>query len=234
VINAVFFDWFGTLAHYDPPREEVQSQVLQELGFNVSPEDIRRGLLIADKEFYENSAASAGEERSPEERARLMARYQERVLSEAGVDATEELVTRTRARLRELLTGMSFAPYHDVLPTLKMLKERNLTLGLLTNWRRDLSPVCRQLGMEPYLDFALSSGEVGAEKPHPTIFRLALEQAGVTADEAIHVGDQYTVDVVGARSVGIMPILIDRADIYPDVSDCPRIRGLTELMEYLN
>ena len=31
MIKAVFFDWFSTLARYDPPREQLQAQVLREL-----------------------------------------------------------------------------------------------------------------------------------------------------------------------------------------------------------
>lgn len=233
-MKAAFFDWFGTLARYDPPREELQSQVLEELGFDVSPMDIRRSLLIADKEFYENSAATSGQQRSREDRARLTVRHQARVLSEAGVAAADELAAKTMARLRELSTGIRFVLFDDVLPTLRTLKERNLILGLLTNWGRDLGPIHRQLGMEPYLDFVLSSAEVGVEKPQPAIFQHALQRAGVAADEAIHVGDQYTVDVVGARGVGIAPILLDRSGMYPEVTDCPRIQSLTELTEYLD
>ena len=81
--------------------------------------------------------------------------------------------------------------------------------------------------------FIVNPGEVGADKPKPPIFLAALERARVNASEAVHVGDQYKIDVVGARGVGISPILIDRYDLYPEVTDCPRIRNLTELLGYL-
>jgi len=96
-----------------------------------------------------------------------------------------------------------------------------------------MGPICRKLGLEPYLDFVVTSEEAGADKPNPPIFQAALRQARVDASEAIHVGDQYKIDVVGARGVGINPILIDRYDLYPELSDCPRIRNLTELAKYL-
>ena len=41
------------------------------------------------------------------------------------------------------------------------------------------------------------------------------------------------LDVVGARGVGISPILLDRHDLYPEVTDCPRINSLSEVAEYL-
>ena len=128
---------------------------------------------------------------------------------------------------------MSFTLFDDVLTTLKILQERNLTLGLLTNFDRDMAPICRQLGLEPYIDFIVTSGEVGTDKPEPPIFLAALQKAGVKASEAVHVGDQYKLDVLGARGVGITQLLIDRYDLYPEVSDCPRIHSLTELAEQL-
>ncbi len=94
--------------------------------------------------------------------------------------------------------------------------------------------MCRDLGIAAYIDFTVTSAEVGADKPQPPIFLKALELAQVKPAEAIHVGDQYQNDVLGARGVGISPILLDRADYYAEITDCPRIRTLTEVSKYLN
>ena len=51
--KAVFFDWFNTLARYEPPREELYSQALREFGIEVPPEKILPGLLAADSYFSE-------------------------------------------------------------------------------------------------------------------------------------------------------------------------------------
>jgi len=129
--------------------------------------------------------------------------------------------------------GFNFVLFDDVLSTLATLKQQKLILGLLTNATRDMVSVYHKLGLEPYLDFVVTSEEVGSDKPKPPIFLAALDRAGVNASEAAHIGDQYEIDVVGARGAGIKPILIDRYDIYPEVSDCPRFHSLTELAEYL-
>jgi len=229
VIKAVFFDWFNTLAHYQPPREELESKVLQEVGINVPLEQIKHGLLIADKEYFEESARSPVQKRTPEEQAKVYTRYQRTVLTEAGLNVPEELLPKIMRRLQQLYRGMTFVLFGDVLPTLKTLKEQKLTLGLLTNLNTDIDSICQKLGVSSYLDFTVTSAEAGADKPQPPIFLLALERAGVKAPEAVHVGDQYKLDVIGAREVGITPILIDRSDSYPEVNDCPRIHSLTEL-----
>jgi putative hydrolase of the HAD superfamily len=235
LIKAVFFDWFNTLARYEPPREELQSQALQEFGIHLSPQEIMPGLVAADRVLFEENAVSPVRKRSPEEQAKIYTRYQETILSKAGVNISGEPATLIKIinRAQELSQGMSFVLFNDVLSTLKTLKERNLALGLLTNFDGEMKPICQQLGLEPYIEFTITSGEVGTDKPSPPIFLAALEQTGINAAETVHVGDQYKSDVIGARGVGINPILIDRYDSYPEVNDCPRIRSLTELTAYL-
>ena len=233
MIKAVFFDWFNTLARFDPPREELYSQVLGEFGIGVSPQKLMPGVFAADDYWFEENARSAVRDRSPEEQKEVSIHYQQILLAEVGISASRELLLKVVKRLRELFSGMTFALFDDVLTVLPRLKQRGLILGLLTNLDRDMVPICNKLGLEPHIDFTITSGEVGVDKPNPLIFLAALEQAGVNAAETIHVGDQYKVDVIGARGVGIAPILMDRYNLHPEVSDCPRIVSLTELNKYL-
>ena len=233
MIKAVFFDWFNTVAHYDPPREEIHGQACRECNIEVSPDALIHGLLAADKFFFEENSNSQIGKRSPEEQAEIYYRYQVILFTEAGVKANKELVWKIMDRAHQLFKGVRFALFDDVVPTMKTLKERNLILGLLTNATKDMISVYRELGLEPYIDIVVTSEEVGNDKPRPPIFLEALERAGVNASEAIHVGDQYQVDIVGARGVGISPILLDRYDFFPEVTNCPRIRTLPEVVEHL-
>jgi putative hydrolase of the HAD superfamily len=233
LIKAVFFDWFNTLARFEPPREELYRQAFRQFDIELPTKDVMRGILIADRYYFEENAKSPLAKRSPEEQVEVYTHYPQAILAEAGVQVPQELPLKILKIVMQQFKEMSFALFDDVLSTLKTLKEQNLTLGLLTNLDRDMQPICRELGLEPYIDFAVTSAEVGVDKPKPPIFLAALQQAGVNASEAVHVGDQYKLDVIGARGVGITPILIDRYDLYPEVSDCPRIQSLTKLTEYL-
>ena len=51
--------------------------------------------------------------------------------------------------------------------------------------------------------------------------------------ETVHVGDQYCSDVLGARAVGMLPVLIDRGGWNETVGDCPKISSLYELLGLL-
>jgi len=233
MIKAIFFDWFYTLARFEPPRHQLYSQAFREFGIELSPEKVMRGILIADQYFFEENAKSPVAERSPEEQARVYIHYPNTILTEAGAKAPRELSLKILKRVTEQFKRVAFALFDDVLSTLKTLKQQDFILGLLTNLDSDMVAICRELDLEPYLDFVVTSKEAGADKPKPPIFLAALSKAGVNASEAVHVGDQYKLDVVGARGIGINPILIDRYDIYSEVSDCPRIHSLTELAQYL-
>lgn len=78
----------------------------------------------------------------------------------------------------------------------------------------------------------ITADMVRAYKPHPEIFRHALEVSGCAPQEAIHIGDSYSSDVAGARAAGIAPVLIQRTGdtSYPDV---PVIRQLSEALALL-
>ncbi|GAJ05546.1 unnamed protein product, partial [marine sediment metagenome] len=187
MIKAIFFDWFYTLARFEPPRHQLYGQAFREFGIKLSPEKVRRGILIADQYFFEENAKSPVAERSPEEQARVYIQYPNAVLAEARARVPEDLPLKILQRVREQFKGVAFALFDDVLSTLKTLKQQNFILGLLTNLDSDMASICRELGLEPYLDFVITAKEAGADKPSPPIFLAALDKAGVNASEAVHV-----------------------------------------------
>jgi len=233
VIKAIFFDWFNTLANFKPPRHEFYQHIFHEFGIELSLKEILRGILTADQYYFAENAKSPVRERSPQELAEVYSYYPKAVLAEAGVDAPSDLPLKIVKTAMQQFAGITVVLFDDVLSTLETLKGQKLTLGLLTNAEKGVVSFCDKLGLNAYLDFVVTSEDAGVEKPKPGIFLAALERAGVKAPEAIHVGDQYNIDVVGARGVGINPILIDRYDIFPEVDDCPRIHALAELAQYL-
>ena len=58
-------------------------------------------------------------------------------------------------------------------------------------------------GLADCFAHTIISEEVGINKPQPGIFQIALEKNGVTADEAVMIGDSYSSDIQGAKNAGI-------------------------------
>ena len=90
------------------------------------------------------------------------------------------------------------------------LTDRGLRLGLICNTGRTpgrmLRLVLERLSLVSSLRVLSFSDELGLRKPHPEIFRRTLEALGVRPEEAVHIGDDVTTDVAGARGVGMRAI----------------------------
>ena len=82
-------------------------------------------------------------------------------------------------------------------------------LGLLTNFTH--GPAAREiidtLGLNPFFDVVLISGELGYRKPHPFVFRQLIKYLGVEKDQILYVGDDPEPDITGAQKAGLQPVL---------------------------
>lgn len=90
--------------------------------------------------------------------------------------------------------------------------------------------VC-QVGPGPgtRIDVILDSQVVGAQKPDPKIFAVALERLGVDAADAVHVGDTRFADVAGAQAAGIRVLHIDPYGECPAPSGHEHAKDLAEI-----
>ena len=229
--KAVFFDFYNTLATHHPPREQAYVNACRELGIKIEARALFNSLPAADIYWRDENSRSPIDKRTPEGKNDLYAEYGTRILQGAGVEISRDTAFQILAKLQQ--HKWEFKAYDDTLPTLKELKNRGLILGLVSNVAQDMESTYAELGLQPYLDFKVTSFEVGYDKPRPEIFMAALKKAQVKPEESIYVGDQYHLDIVGARGVGMKALLIDRNNYFPDITDCPRIRSLTEITQYV-
>ncbi len=230
MIKVVFFDLHNTLIRYDPPREELQLAVFREHGLDTDIRTMCAALSIADAFFYQENMRSAIHRRPEHEKLSLYEEYENIVLCEAGFDVSEETALSIMQKLHA--ANKKFVYYDDVLPTFDILRNRGLKLGLITNAEPTQSPF-EELDLYEQLDYIITSPDESMGKPSPHIFWAALRKAGARASEAIHAGDQYEIDVVGAEGVGIKALLLDRNSLFDGKYDCPRINSLAEIINYL-
>jgi HAD superfamily hydrolase (TIGR01549 family) len=111
---------------------------------------------------------------------------------------------------------------------LEGLVDQGYFLGVISNSTGTLEGQLAGLGLARYFQAILDSAIVGIQKPHPGIFKLALQRAGVEGSEAVLVGDTYATDVGGAQLAGLTGVLMDVVGAYPDAA-CPKISSLPEL-----
>ncbi|EIK54794.1 HAD superfamily hydrolase [Stutzerimonas stutzeri TS44] len=172
-------------------------------------------------------------EREPALRHRI-SELRRRILFHALTDAGYE-----QAQARQL-TEEGFRVFLDarhaielapeVLPTLEWLANHYI-LGVLTNGNADV----RRLGLADYFQFALCAEDLGIGKPDPRPFREALRLAGVSAAEAVHIGDHHEDDIFGAQQAGFRAIWYNPQHLSWQQARRPEaeIHSLTELPELL-
>jgi len=66
------------------------------------------------------------------------------------------------------------------------------------------------MGLAERFACVVISGECGCSKPEPAIFLRACRLLDAEPRDAVYVGDQYEVDVVGARAAGLAGVWLDR------------------------
>lgn len=228
--KAVFFDVGNTLLLPYPSVEDVCVEILAEHGYHIDPSGLLPALQQADQAYEEQYWKDDRFWLREVDAADFWTGLYELMLRQVGLDGD------ARAIASQVYNAFGQAerwrPFEDVVPAFEQMKAMGYNLGIISNWDTRLPSLMIETGLAKYLDFVISSAGVGFLKPQPQIFELALDRAGISAAEAVHVGDHYYADIMGARSVGITPVLIDRRHKVA-TSDCLIINNLGELVEYL-
>ena len=230
-IRAVFFDLYGTLATFDPPREVIQANAAAHFGLALSPEGVDSGYHLADQHMSRQNAMAPVRNMSPAEQGHFFARFEQLVLEGAGHSVDLETSAAVWKRVRS--QRYKLALFEDVVPALDRIRNPSLLTGLISNVNSSGRALADSMGLTGHIDFAITSGDAGAEKPHPAIFCAALSRAGVKPAEAVHVGDQIESDIDGAQAAGISPILMDRFNGHISYKTHARVTCMAELEQLL-
>lgn len=101
--------------------------------------------------------------------------------------------------------------YDDVWPALDTLAQRGVRLGIISNWDDRLRQLLTELKLAERFEVILISCEFGRAKPAPEIFAAAARAFHLPPARIMHVGDNATSDVAGARAAGFQAVRINRA-----------------------
>jgi putative hydrolase of the HAD superfamily len=109
----------------------------------------------------------------------------------------------------------------DALPALRSLS--NYRLGIITNGVTHFQqPKLDALGIAPFFEHVITSGDFGAVKPDPSIFLHACAVFGVAPVEAAYVGDRLATDAIGAADAGLTGIWLNRSGA-PTAAELERV-----------
>ena len=233
-IRAVFFDAGFTLIRPSPSIPEIVQRVGAREGLAFSVDAVRTYLPAAAKRFAgQKHALNATFADNVAINAAWDGYFTELIAPFVPTDQPELLRHVVDEMLAEFDRHIAWEVYPEVLPTLTRLHGR-YTMGIISDWGIALGEILRDHDLSRFFDFLVVSATSRRAKPDPAIFDLALQRADALGDYTIYVGDTYVQDILGARSAGIHPVLIDRRQQHdPAQLDCPVIHALDELLPLL-
>jgi epoxide hydrolase-like predicted phosphatase len=181
-IKAIFFDFGGVIlrTEYQAPRQQLAER------FNMEYEDIDKAVFGSPSALR----ASLGEITEEEHWKEIGKRFK---LSDADLKAFETSFFAGDVIDRDFLEYIdTLRPKHHV--------------GLISNAWSGLRDYMTKEKVIQFFDSVTISAEVGAVKPEPKILQIALEQAGVKAEEAVFV-DDFPANIMACESLGMKGIL---------------------------
>jgi HAD superfamily hydrolase (TIGR01549 family) len=234
-IRTVFFDAGFTLLRPTPSDAEICLEVCQSLGLHVQLDAMEQRMKEADDYYFSQV------------RLNRHLWSDERAISEMWVGYFKNMLRplieeHDEARLQQLGSAIAstygepkrWETYPDVLPTLEPLRRAGYTMGVISDWGIVLGPILRHLNLIQYFDTVIISAAARYAKPAPQLYDLALQRTNSIADYSMHIGDTYVNDVLGARSVGITPVLLDRPHrVEESIVDCLLVHSLDEVLDVL-
>jgi putative hydrolase of the HAD superfamily len=210
MIRAVLFDLGGTLLEFNPhnlPWLEWERAGLEGAHAALSAE----GHALPLETFvarFEDSLPERWEQASRGgPNLRLGDVIREAALA-GGVRPSADDIEKAIAAYIAPLDALVVA-YDDAPDTLEALSRQGFKIGLISNTMWPGTYHLREMertGILRYFDHTVFSADVGLWKPHPAVYRLALDALEVTAQEAIFIGDMPAYDIVGARRAGIRAV----------------------------
>lgn len=182
--NAVIFDLDGTLLNTLDDLMDSANYALHKQGFPVrSREEIRKFVGNGVKKLIERAVP-------------------------AGISGED--IEQTLAVFKEHYSGNMLnktGPYNGIMELLARLKEGGISAAIVSN---KFDPAVKELNhqfFEDYIQVAIGESETVARKPAPDTAVEALRQLGISADQAVYVGDS-DVDIQTAQNAGLDSISV--------------------------
>ena len=200
MIRAVVFDLDDTLYDYKKCNEIAEKYLFEmiETNFGVESTKVVDLLYDAKKQVKERLGENVAAAHN-----RLL--YMQNICEQLGKNPLKYATIFYNAYWDTVLEEMECFEY--VKPLFDSLQSRNIKIGVLTDLTSYIQyRKLNHLGLSDYVDFIVTSEEVGEEKPSEKMFNLVLKKMNVRADETIMVGDDFKKDIVGAEVLGIHTI----------------------------
>jgi putative hydrolase of the HAD superfamily len=210
-IRGVTFDWWHTIAETPWPDYDARLRSLRIRGLDDA---LSEAGLVLDRSVLSDAYDRHTE--FLETRWRKMMdvspdRQVDAFLRFVGIDSRDPSIREAvGSAFGEAIRSRLPILYPNIESTLTRLRAQGYRIGLVSNtgrtWGRYLRPIQDELGVGKDFDVRVFSDEVGWRKPRREIFQRALDGLELPPEAVVHVGDDVTADVAGAKAIRMRSI----------------------------
>ena len=136
-----------------------------------------------------------------------------KLIYQFGIPLNEDISLKKLLEIYYLEVYSERKLYPEVISVLNSLKNIGVRMGVVsntTNPRFMKENEMQAAGLAQYFDFAIYSTDTPYRKPHPSIFQLAIKSLKMKPEEILFVGDNISLDIIGAKNVGMKSAWINR------------------------
>ena len=211
MITAAFFDAAGTLFE---PRESIgrtYARLARDFGLDAPEDAVAASFRHA---FGAAPGLAFGRGLHHDELRRLERRWWHQRVADtfAPLGTFADFEAYFDALFAHFADPASWIADVEAAPVLQRLKSDGLKLGVISNFDYRLYRILDGLDLTRHFDSITISSEAGFAKPRREVYDAALARAGVTAHDAMHIGDSEHLDFAPAAALGMGAVLIDRDD----------------------
>ena len=237
-ITHILYDLGGTLLYFDGEWDAVFERAVRASAAAL-PE---AGMAVVDPVRFCAAFSDAFQayyvQREIDQVERTAAHVLHDTLAGLGAPLPEEAAA---AKILDAFYGVTQAhwlPVPGVHAVLGEMQSRGIRQGILSNASHDadVQTLVDRADLRRYMDFVISSAEIGMRKPHARAFRAALDRWDAPREQILMVGDTPEADILGAGNIGIRSAWVRRyarpaeeMDVFADVE----IQGLEELQRVI-
>jgi putative hydrolase of the HAD superfamily len=215
VIDAVLFDWGGTLTTFHSVDMIDAWRVAAQVLAPDRVDEVAAALLEAEREVWSRTTTTL--------RSATTAEVLHAASAAVGLPV-EEVLHREAVRSYLDHWAPTSVARTDAVFVLTALRERGLRTGLLSNthWPREQhEDWLRRDGLLDLLDARVYTSDLEHVKPHPEAFRALLDALAVSPERCVFVGDRQHDDIGGAAALGMRTVWVRNdavppADVVPD------------------
>ena len=233
MIQAIIFDYGGTIDTNSIHWSEVLWEGYQHIGIPVSKEHFRQSYVVAERELARVRHILPNDNFHDLLLKKMRIELQD--LADKGHLLCPDIEPLAQ-QVAQYCYDAARSSIEEARPVLETLS-KHYPMMLVSNFYGNVDSVLRDFDLRKYFKGVIESAVVGVRKPNPVIFKLGVDVLEMAPCEVLVVGDSLKKDIIPAESIGCQVLWLKGKGWTPDEDTQTHpgtIKNLTQVANLLN